>query len=147
MLKKKVKFEDFNGNEQEVEIHFNLTKTELSKFYAQFEGGFDQYFAEAVRRGDLEAVSMLMLNFIDMSYGQKSPDGLRFVKTDEDLFNFKQSAAYDEVCSSVMKDVDSFLDFVYAIVPSKIGAEAKKETEKARKQLVLEAESQSEVAE
>lgn len=147
MLKKKVKFEDFNGNEQEVEIHFNLTKTELSNFYAQFEGGFDQYFAEAVRRGDLETVSMLMLNFIHMSYGQKSPDGLRFVKTDEDLFNFKQSAAYDEVCSSVMKDVDSFLDFVYAIVPSKIGAEAKKETEKARKQLVLEAESQSEVAE
>lgn len=147
MLKKKVKFEDFNGNEQEVEIHFNLTKTELSNFYAQFEGGFDQYFAAAVRRGDLETVSMLMLNFIHMSYGQKSPDGLRFVKTEEDLFDFKQSAAYDEVCSSVMQDVDSFLDFVYAIVPSKVGAEAKKETEKARKQLALEAESQSEVAE
>ena len=145
MLKKKVKFEDFNGNEQEVEIHFNLTKTELSNFYAQFEGGFDQYFAEAVRRGDLETVSMLMLNFIHMSYGQKSPDGLRFVKTEEDLFNFKQSAAYDEVCSSVMKDVDSFLDFVYAIVPSKVGAEAKKETEKVRKQLALEAEVQHEV--
>ena len=147
MLKKNVKFEDFNGNEQEVEIHFNLTKTELSSFYAQFEGGFDQYFAEAVRRGDLETVSMLMLNFIHMSYGQKSPDGLRFVKTEEDLFNFKQSAVYDEVCSTVMKDVDSFLDFVYAIVPSKVGAEAKKETEKVRKQLALEAEAQSEVAE
>ena len=147
MLKKKVKFEDFNGNEQEVEIHFNLTKTELSNFYAQFEGGFDQYFAEAVRRGDLETVSMLMLNFIHMSYGQKSPDGLRFVKTEEDLFNFKQSAVYDEVCSTVMKDVDSFLDFVYAIVPSKIGAEAKKETEKVRKQLALEVEAQSELAE
>ena len=147
MLKKNVKFEDFNGNEQEVEIHFNLTKTELSNFYAQFEGGFDQYFAEAVRRGDLETVSMLMLNFIHMSYGQKSPDGLRFVKTEEDLFNFKQSAVYDEVCSTVMKDVDSFLDFVYAIVPSKIGAEAKKETEKVRKQLALEVEAQSELAE
>ena len=147
MLKKNVKFEDFNGNVQEVEIHFNLTKTELSNFYAQFEGGFDQYFAEAVRRGDLETVSMLMLNFIHMSYGQKSPDGLRFVKTEEDLFNFKQSAVYDEVCSTVMKDVDSFLDFVYAIVPSKIGAEAKKETEKVRKQLALEVEAQSELAE
>ena len=140
MLKKKVKFEDFNGNEQEVEIHFNLTKTELSNFYAQFEGGFDQYFAEAVRRGDLESVTMLRLNFIHMSYGQKSPDGLRFGKTEEDLFNFKQSAAYDEVCSSVMKDVDTFLDFVYAIVPSKVGAEAKKETEKVRARLAKEAE-------
>lgn len=147
MLKKIVKFEDFNGEQQEAEVHFNLTKTELANYYARFEGGFDQYFAEAVRRGDLETVSKLMFDFIHMSYGQKSPDGLRFVKTEEDLFNFKQTAVYDEVCSTVMQDVDSFLDFVYAIVPSKIGAEAKKETEKARKQLALEDEAQPEVAE
>lgn len=138
MLKKIVKFEDFNGEEQEAEVHFNLTKTELANYYAQFEGGFDQYFKDAIRRGDIQTVSALMFNFIHLSYGQKSPDGLKFVKTEEDLQLFQQTAVYDQICTEVMSDVDSFLDFVYAIVPKKVGEEAKKLMDKERARLSKE---------
>ena len=138
MLKKIVKFEDFNGEQQEAEVHFNLTKTELANYYAQFEGGFDQHFKDAVRRGDIQTVSELMFNFIHLSYGQKSPDGLRFIKTEEDLQLFQQTAVYDQICTEVMSDVDSFLDFVYAIVPKKVGEEAKKLVDKERARLAKE---------
>lgn len=138
MLKKIVKFEDFNGEQQEAEVHFNLTKTELANYYAQFEGGFDQYFKDAIRRGDIQTVSELMFNFIHLSYGQKSPDGLRFVKTEEDLQLFQQTAVYDQICTEVMSDVESFLEFVYSIVPKKVGEEARKLVDKERARLTKE---------
>ena len=138
MLKKIVKFEDFNGEQQEAEVHFNLTKTELANYYAQFEGGFDQYFKEAIRRGDIQTVSELMFNFIHLSYGQKSPDGLKFIKTEEDLRLFQQTAVYDQICTEVMSDVESFLDFVYSIVPRKVAEEAKKLVDKERARLAKE---------
>ena len=80
MYSRKVKYEDYDGNEREVECFFNLNKAELLELQMSWDGGLEKVLEKIVAEHDqkrmIEMFKMIMLK----SYGQKSLDGNRFIK-------------------------------------------------------------------
>lgn len=127
MLVKKIKYTDFNGQEREEEFLFNLNKSELIKWLTT-NGG---YTIEAILQKmiDTENVRDMINEFetlILTSYGEKSLDGKRFVKTKEIQDNFRYSPAYDELFMELVGDASKAAEFFNKIIPSDLAAEVDK---------------------
>ncbi len=112
MIKKTVKYVDFNGNENEEVIYFNLTKAELTKLEMGKKNGLSNYIKEAVESGDNAALLDVFTNIILDSYGVKSEDGKRFVKSAKLREEFEQSAAYSEVFMEIASNPESAEAFI-----------------------------------
>lgn len=127
MLVKKIKYTDFNGQEREEEFLFNLNKSELIKWLTT-NGG---YTIEAILQKMIETENVRdMINefetLILTSYGEKSLDGKRFVKTKEIQDNFRYSPAYDELFMELVSDASKAAEFFNKIIPSDLAAEVDK---------------------
>lgn len=137
MLKKTIKFKDFNGVERSEDLYFHISKTsvlvssdesyneimqigldlqERGKFLEDFEGEIDQsdpfnknsqLVAEAVRM-----VARLLDRLIDLSYGIRTSDGLHFVKDAKVLADFKNSAVYDAFVEQMIGNQEELIEFI-----------------------------------
>lgn len=107
MIKKVVKYQDFNGNEMEETFYFNLTKAELTKMELKTKGGMNNYLKEVVESGDTEALIDIFNNMILDSYGIKSEDGKRFIKSEQLKQEFEQSAAFSELFMDIVKNPET----------------------------------------
>ena len=115
MIKKTVKYTDFNGNENEETFYFNLTKAELASMEIATQGGMSNYIEEVVKSGDnkklLEIFNEILLN----SYGVKSEDGKRFKKSPELKESFAESAAFSEIFIELVSDPDAATAFMKGV--------------------------------
>ena len=131
MYAKKIKFVDFNGNEREQTFLFNLTKAELLEMQTSIGGGFTEYVKRIVEAQDTVTLTKLFKELILKAYGEKSDDGLRFVKKDPvrgDLGEeFAQTAAYAELYTELATDEKAAIDFMNGVIPADIREEANKQ--------------------
>lgn len=118
MIKKVIKYTDFNGNENEEVAYFNLTKSECARMEMGTEGGLSKYMMEVVESGDNKKLIELFDKVILDSYGVKSEDGKRFVKTAEMREQFAQSLAYDELFMEIASNPEYAEAFMRGIVPA-----------------------------
>lgn len=118
MIKKVIKYTDFNGNENEEVAYFNLTKSECARMEMGTEGGLSKYMMEVVESGDNKKLIELFDKVILDSYGVKSEDGKRFVKTAEMREQFAQSLAYDELFMEIASNPEYAETFMSGIVPA-----------------------------
>lgn len=112
MIKKTVKYIDFNGNENEEVFYFNLTKIELTKLELGKQGGLSNYIKEAVESGDNAGILEVFNKVILDSYGIKSEDGKRFMKSAALKEEFEQSAAYSELFMEIATDANAAEAFI-----------------------------------
>ena len=117
MITKTIKYTDYNGVEREETHYFNLTKQEVINMENSVNGGFSSLLAKIVEQQDAQAVMAEFNKLIDASYGQKSLDGRRFIKTPELLQEFKETEAYSEFIVGLLSDPDAALAFVNGIMP------------------------------
>lgn len=122
MLKKKVTYLDFNDQEVTEEFYFNLTTPEVSKIVAKIGQDIDTYAEQLAKSGDYEAIIDFVEMLILTSYGVKSEDGKRFVKSKEARENFEYSAAYAELFEILMSDPEQSKAFGQGLMR---GAKAK----------------------
>lgn len=115
MIKKTVKYVDFNGNENNETFYFNLTKAELTMLELSYKGGLSSYIEEAVKSGDNAKLIEVFNKLILESYGVKSEDGKRFVKNSEIKEEFKNSAAFSEIFMSIATNAEEAEVFVKGI--------------------------------
>ena len=94
MLKLTRSYEDFNGVSRTEDFYFNLTQAELYKMYSAVAGGWDKQISKLLSAQDGPAIMATLDRFIDASYGEKSEDGRRFMKSEEILRRFKETEAY-----------------------------------------------------
>lgn len=121
MIKKSVTYEDFNGETVTEEHHFHMSKAELVELEVSKKQGFQQYLEDIVASRDNFAIVNMFRDIVLMSYGQKSPDGRRFIKSDELRENFKQTEAFSTLFMDLATDEDNAADFINGIVPNDIG--------------------------
>ena len=127
MLVKKIKYTDFNGQEREEEFLFNLNKSELIKWLTTTGG----YTIEAILQKMIETENVRdMINefetIIMMSYGEKSLDGKKFIKSKEVQDQFRYSPAYDELFMELVGDAKKAAEFFNKIIPSDLAEEVNK---------------------
>ena len=102
MLKKTVKYYDFNGDEASETLYFNLTTTEVAKLSAGFGGDIEKYIKKITAAEDMNAMLTFIEKLILASYGVKSEDGKRFMKTAALREEFESSAVYAELFEQLL---------------------------------------------
>lgn len=118
MLKKKIKYTDFNGVEREETFYFNLSKAELVELYAEENGGFDEYIKSIVESGNNKEILATFKKIIRMAYGEKSLDGKYLKKSEELSDNFCSTNAYSELVMEMMTDEKAASNFINSVIPS-----------------------------
>lgn len=139
MLVKNIKYLDFRGIEREDTFYFNLTEEELLNMNYGVPGGMEASLKKIVEQADINgaAIMKFVTDYIEKSYGELSEDGKYFIKYDPDGkslgLKFKQSAAFNALFKELLASPDATSEFVYGVMPTELGAEARKiaaETEK-----------------
>ena len=138
MLKKTINYIDYNGTEHTETLYFHVSKAsvltssngaydEIMKIAKELqdrakllegmesqsinqENPFDQN--NQVIAGSIRMVARLIDRLIDLSYGKRSEDGLKFVKSQEILNDFKSSVAYETFVEQMINNTDEMVDFV-----------------------------------
>ena len=80
MLKKTITYRDYNDNERTEDFYFNLTKAELMEMEMSTTGGLAEMIQRIVSAQDAPAIIKIFKELVLTAYGQKSPDGKRFIK-------------------------------------------------------------------
>lgn len=120
MLKKTVTYVDYNGVERTEDFYFNLTKAEVAEMELSVQGGFSKMLEEIVVSKDNVQIVNLFKQMVLKSYGEKSPDGRRFMKSDEIAQAFAQTEAYSEIFMELALDEKKAADFVNGIMPANL---------------------------
>lgn len=117
MLKKTIKYTDFNGMPREEDFYFNLSKAELVEMQLGTTGGFEEYIRKIVAANDIPSIAKIFKDIVLKAYGIKSDDGRRFIKSAEISDDFTQTEAYNQIYIELIGDPKKFADFVNGIMP------------------------------
>lgn len=118
MLKKVIAYTDYDGNERKETFYFNLSKAEIAEMEMSISGGLAQMLQKIIDEKDQPKLVAMFKDLILRSYGEKSSDGKRFVKSEELSNGFKQTEAYSELFMELATNADAASAFVNGILPS-----------------------------
>ena len=120
MLRKTITYSDYNGNERTEAFYFNLTKAEVTEMEMSTAGGLAVMIEKIIAAQDAPSLIKIFKDLVLRAYGEKSPDGKRFIKSEELSTAFSQTEAYSELFMELATDADSAAKFVNGIVPGDV---------------------------
>ena len=120
MLKKTITYVDYNGVERTDDCYFNLSKAEITEMEMSTAGGLAEMIQNIIKAQDAPASIKIFKDLILKAYGEKSPDGKRFIKSKELSTAFSQTEAYSILFMELATDADAAADFVNGIIPQNI---------------------------
>lgn len=123
MLKKTISYEDYDGNERKEDFYFNLTKAEITEMELSKAGGLQGTIKKIIDAQDKAQIVALFKELILKSYGEKSDDGRRFIKSEEISIAFTQTEAYSNLFMELATDENAAADFVNGIIPKDLKAQ------------------------
>lgn len=118
MLKKTVTYEDFNGVSRTEDLYFNLTEAELTEMELGTSGGFVEMITKIVAAKDAPAIIAVFKDLLLKAYGEKSPDGKRFIKNAELREAFSQTNAYSQLFMELAFNETAAAEFINGVIPS-----------------------------
>lgn len=133
MLKREIKYEDYNGAPVTEVFYFNITKPELLELEVEYKQGFGQLLEQIIEAQDKKEVIQHFKRIILLAYGVKSEDGKRFMKTPQLREEFVQSAAYEALFMELATDDTVAAEFVRGILPKDMVGEFDKQEKAAAK--------------
>lgn len=126
MITMPIKFTDFDGIERKEDFQFNLTEQEIARMNLEKKGGLKKYLENIIAAKDLPELTNLFESLIQKSYGIKSPDGRKFVKSKEILDDFMATQAYSDLYMRLITNADEATKFINGIVPESMAKEIAK---------------------
>lgn len=120
MLKKTIKYFDYNDEPREEDFYFNLSKAELAEMELSTTGGLEETIKRISSTKDTPKLVQMFKDLILKAYGEKSLDGKRFVKSEELSTAFSQTEAYTELFMELATNADSAAAFIQGILPADI---------------------------
>lgn len=131
MLKKRIKYTDYNGTAREEDFYFNLTKAEIMEMEMGTQGGLTEMINRIIETQDAPSIIKVFKEIILKAYGEKSPDGKRFIKSKELSESFSQTEAYSELFMELASDSDAASKFVNGIIPADMAQAVLKQQQQA----------------
>lgn len=124
MLKKKIKYVDYNGESREEEYFFNMSESELSEWQYSVKGTLSSKIKDAIDTQNEPEIMKIYKDLILRSYGEKSSDGKRFRKKDDNgvlLANaFYETEAFSSLFTELLSDEQKANEFVEGVLPKNI---------------------------
>lgn len=130
MIKKTIKYEDFNGNTVEEDFYFHISKADLLEMEVGVEGGLSELLKKVAASENPKEILAHYKEIVLSSVGRKSEDGKRFVKTQEIRDEFAQSEAYSELLIELATDAEASAAWVRGVLPGNISIEEATEGKK-----------------
>lgn len=136
MLKKTIKFIDYDGNPRSEDHYFHLSMSELSELQYGSEGGLEGITRRIIDTNDQTELVRIFKDLILRSYGERIGDAKNFMKEDDDgrplSRRFKQTAAYDALWMELIQNTNAAIDFVNGIVPKELSEKMHEQLDKFR---------------
>jgi len=120
MLKKTITYIDYDGNERTEDFYFNLSKSEIMEMELSMPGGMAQMLNKIIAAQDGEKIIKIFKEIILKAYGEKSPDGKRFIKSEELSTAFSQTEAFSQLFVELATNAEAAAQFVNGIIPADI---------------------------
>lgn len=117
MLKKTITYTDYDGLERTEEFRFNLTKAELMDMELTTVGTFSKLMQKIIDEKDMVRLAKYFKELILKSYGVKSDDGKRFIKSPELIEAFSQTEAYSELYMELLGNSEYAVKFIQQVMP------------------------------
>lgn len=122
MITKTVKYTDYNGVNREETLYFNLNKAEILEI-AMKSTKSDIPLDHAVDIVDVANLTMFFKDILLSAYGVKSPDGRRFIKSQELRDEFSQTEAFSVLFTDLALNSDEMQGFINALIPPGVVAD------------------------
>lgn len=116
MFKKEIEYQDFNGQQRKEMFYFNLSKAELMEMELSTQAGMEEMIKMLIATKDNAKIVQTFKDLILRSYGIKSEDGTRFIKTPELREAFEQSNAYSELFMEILSSSDAQVAFINGVI-------------------------------
>jgi hypothetical protein len=124
MIAKTIKYKDFNGVDREEKFFFNLTKAEITEMELSTSGGLAECIKQIVEAQDTPQIIKIFKELVLKAYGEKSLDGKRFRKVDDNgvplSIAFSETEAYSNLFMELATDDVKAAEFVNGIMPSEL---------------------------
>ena len=121
MIKKTITYVDFNGTKRTETFCFHLSQAETIEFECSESGGITKLIEKIIATQDNVKLVDIFKDLIRRSYGEISPDGRRFCKTDDKgrpLFQqFEETEAYSILFMELATDDKKAAEFIKGIIP------------------------------
>ncbi len=117
MLKKQIKYIDYNDTERDEVFYFNLSKVEVAEIEMSVSGGWVKWVEKVVETQSEPELIVIFKEIILKAYGEKSPDGRRFIKSEELSKGFSETEAFVELFMELATKADAAAAFFNGIVP------------------------------
>ena len=124
MHKETITYNDLNGVQRTEDFYFDLSKPEIVKMQASAKGGYDVQLRSIAADMNGAKIMEFFENFITKTYGEKSEDGRRFMKSEEISRSFMETPAYEVLFEKLVTNDKYAADFVNAVMRSKGNAAA-----------------------
>ena len=118
MLKKTITYTDYNEITHTETYYFNLSKAECMEMEMSTSGGLTEMINKIIETQDVPAIIKIFKDLILKAYGVKSPDGKRFIKSEELRTAFAQTEAYSVLFMELATNAEEAAAFVNGIMPS-----------------------------
>ena len=124
MLKKLIKYKDYDGHERSENFYFYLNKAELMEMELGVDGGMQQVIQLIIDKQDIPKIMKAFKDIILKAYGEKSPDGRRFIKSSALSEAFSQTEAYSNLYMELVTNAEAAAAFINGIVPEEVAMAA-----------------------
>lgn len=129
MYKKTITYTDYNDVTRTEDFYFNLSKAELTEMEMSVTGGLSNQLKTIMAANDNSEIIRIFKDLVLRSYGVKSEDGKRFIKSKELTEEFSQTEAYSELFVELASNDTAAAEFVNGIIPASLREEAQKQIE------------------
>lgn len=124
MYSKTITYKDYNNEEQTETFWFNMNEDEVAKLeYSAMTSntmGIADKLSKIARAVDGKGIADTIEEFIALSFGERSTDGARFMKSPESYAFFKSTRAYSKLYFELATDANLFVEFVEGLLPSNL---------------------------
>ena len=121
MIAKTIKYKDYNGENREEKFYFNLSKAEVTEMELSTEGGLAEKIQAIINANNTPEIIKLFKELILKAYGEKTADGRRFRKVDDEghrlSIAFSETEAYSTLFMELANDDVKAAEFVNGIMP------------------------------
>lgn len=126
MIKKTITYTDYDGNSRTEDFYFNLSKPELMEMDFSASGGMEKMIKKIIDTQDTQKIIEVFKDIILRSYGEKSPDGKRFIKVRDGHSlseEFAQTEAYSELFMELATNDKAASEFINGVIPQSLAEE------------------------
>lgn len=133
MITRTQEYIDYDGNKRKEKFYFNLTQFEATEIAMDMPDGIIEDIEEGeeqqttavhlVEKLGKKGVLNFIKNIVLKSYGVKSPDGKRFIKSEELSTEFSQTPAFSAFMIRLMTDDKEASAFINGVIPAELAAQ------------------------